>query len=320
MQENSTQKVKTKESTHTQKRNRLIFYVSMFALPIAVVVVFYIYVSFQSFAMAFQEYDNVNNKFSFVGFDNFKAVFEAFKSKDFLSYSIVNSLELYLWTFVFGAMLSVFFSYYIYKEHPLYGVFKIILYLPHIISGVVFVVMYKFFVDYGTMEIITFLTNNPNATGLLDNPATERTTIIFYTIWVSFGTNVLMYTSAMSSISPSIIESAELEGITPLKEMWHIVVPSIWPTFVTFMVVSVVGIFTNQMSLYTFFGPHASKKLYTFGYYLYVGILEPEVVGLQTGTTSYPFLSAMGMLLTCVAVPITLVARYLLNKFGPKTT
>ena len=114
----------------------------------------------------------------------------------------------------------------------------------------------------------------------------------------------------MSGISESIIESAQLDGVTPFKELVLIVLPSIWSTFVTFMVSAVVGIFTNQMSLFTFYGTNADVSLYTFGYYLYRGA--------KIGTSSdYPYLSAMGLLLTAVALPITLFTRWSLKKFGP---
>jgi ABC-type sugar transport system permease subunit len=259
--------------------------------------------------MAFQEFD-VEEGFYFAGFKNFTQIFKDFKTEQYLVSSIENSLELFLWTFVFSAMLSVFFSYYIYKENPMSGFFKIILYLPHIISGVVFVVMFKYFANMAVPRIWEMVFGE-KIKGLIVNPDTAKTTILVFSIWVSFGTNVLMYTSAMSSISPSIIESAQLEGIKPMQELWYIVVPCIWHTFVTFMLVSIVGIFTNQMSLYTFFNVHAPQKLYTFGYYLYAAVINAERI-------DYPYLSAMGMLLTAVAIPITLIARYLFNKLGPK--
>lgn len=300
-----------KSSVSTQKRNRLVFYVSMMALPIAVVVLFYLYVNFQSFAMAFQTFDHEKG-FYYTGFNNFIQIFKDFGTEEIFKASIVNSLELFMWTFVFSAMLSVFFSYYIYKEHPCSGFFKVILYLPHIISGVVFVTMFKYFVNMAVPELWKLVTGE-QIKGLVANPDTQKTTVMFFSIWVSFGTNVLMYTSAMSAISPSVIESAQLEGIKPMQELWYIVIPSIWPTFVTFMLVSIVGIFTNQMALHAFFEVHAPQKLSTFGYYLYA-----EIIKASTDRSMYPYLSALGMLLTAVAIPITLVARYLFNKLGPK--
>ena len=68
-------KKETKSSASTQKRNRLVFYVSMIALPIAVVLVFYIYVNIQSFAMAFQTFDHEKG-FYFTGFNNDDATVE----------------------------------------------------------------------------------------------------------------------------------------------------------------------------------------------------------------------------------------------------
>ena len=34
--------------------------------------------------------------------------------------------------------------------------------------------------------------------------------------------------------------------------------------------------------------------------------------------SEYPFLSSLGLLMTFVAVPLTLLVKYLLEKFGPK--
>ena len=309
MQENQTEKVKKRSGMQSYKKQSLIFYVTMMALPIAVVLVFYLYVNIRSFTLAVQRYD-YEKGFLLNGFNNFLDIFEDFKTEEFLVHSIKNSLELFFWTFIFSAMLSVLFSYYVYKDHLFSGIFKVILYMPHIISGVVFVVMYKYFVDVAIPGIHKLIYGE-QILGLIANNNTRRVTIIVYTIWVSFGTNVLMYTSAMSSISPSIIESAQLDGIKPYQELIYIVIPCIWSTFVTFMIVSIVGIFTNQMSLFTFYGTQAPKELYTFGYYLYAAVIDAE-------QGVYPYLSAMGMLLTAVAIPVTLLARYLLNKFGPK--
>ena len=174
------------------------------------------------------------------------------------------------------------------------------------------VTVYKFILDQG-IPLLWREIFGVQLEPLLSQKSLKFGLVLGFSLFMGFGTNVLMYTSAMSSISPSIIESAQLEGIKPMEELWYIVIPCIWHTFVTFMLVSLVGIFINQMSLYTFFEVHASQKLSTFGYYLYA-----EVIKAGTDRSMYPYLSAMGMLLTAVAIPITLIARYFFNKLGPK--
>ena len=294
-----------KASMQSAKRNKLIFYCTMVALPFIQFLIFYMLVNLRSFALGFQEYSFEYGEYIFIGFDNFEQIFRDLKETVTLVSSIKNSLELFVWTFFFGSFGAVLFSYYIYKKNVGSEIFKILLYLPHILGSVVVVIMYKFFVE----EVIPTVFND-DMLRLLTNPDTSRATVMFYSIYISFGTRVLVYTSAMSGISDSIIESAQLDGVTPMKELLFIVLPSIWSTFITFMVTSVVGIFTNQMALYTFFGAEAPPSLYTFGYYLYRGA--------KVGTNvEYPYLAALGLLLTLIAVPVTFFVRWGLKKLGP---
>ncbi|MBO4594190.1 MAG: sugar ABC transporter permease [Clostridia bacterium] len=229
----------------------------------------------------------------------------------FLKHSIVNSLVLFVWTMIFGSAVAILFSYYVFKKRFGHIIFKVFLFLPQILGGVVVVIMYKYFMDEA-VPVLAKLLGWEMEEGLIANPATQFASILFYSIYTGFGIQVLVYSSTMSGISDSIIESAQLDGITPIKELIFIVIPSIWETFITFMVASVVGIFTNQMSLYTFFGDKADHSLYTFGYYLYKQVL-------LAGNNEYPYLSAMGFLLTVIAIPLTLFTRWALTKFGPRS-
>ena len=101
-----------------------------------------------------------------------------------------------------------------------------------------------------------------------------------------------------------------LDGANLFEELIYIVLPLIYPTFVTFIVVGVGGIFTGQMALYSFFGPEADQSVQTFGYYLFKRTK-------MAGDSDYPFLSAMGLLMTCIAAPLTFLVKWLLEKFGP---
>lgn len=295
---------KKKGSLATLRKNKLIFCITMLILPILQFLVFYIYVNLRSFVLGFQEFSYTTGKFEFVGLQNFKQIFQDFKTVVTLRASVKNSLTLFIWTFFFGSIGAILFSYYIYKKNVGSAAFKILLYLPHILGSVVVVLMYTYFVE-DALPIIFNL-----EWGLLSNPKSMRATIIFYSIYMSFGPRILVYSNAMSGISDSIIESAQLDGITPLKELVLIVIPCIWSTFVTFMVSSVVGIFTHQMALYVFYGDSAPPQLYTFGYYLYRGAKKGTNV-------EYPYLAALGLLLTVIVVPMTMTTRWALKKFGP---
>ena len=135
---------------------------------------------------------------------------------------------------------------------------------------------------------------------------------LYSAMMFGFGTGVLVYSGAMASISDSIIESAQLDGITPAKELWYIVLPMIWGTFVTMLVTSLVSFFTNDGNGYAFKGAQFNPQLQTLGYFMYSGTVNG-------GMGSYPVLSAFGMLMTAIAVPVTLLTRNILTKYGPRT-
>ena len=86
----------------------------------------------------------------------------------------------------------------------------------------------------------------------------------------------------------------------------------IFPTISTFAITSVAAIFLNQLSLFSLFGAYAEPDVITMGYYLY-----KETVLNASNEMTYPGLCAIGFLLTLIGVPMTLLTRFLLDKYGP---
>ena len=301
-------------SAMKRRTKQTIFYWSILALPLLQFGIFYVGVNFNSLLLAFRQFDVMTNESSFVGFSNFAQVFRDIGQLEYLHIAFRNSLLLCAVNLVFGTGFALLFSYYIYKKRLFAGMFKVFLFIPHIISAVIMVTIYKFFVDRAIPYFAQTLFS-VEMSGLLADPDTVFGTVLFFAVWVSFGTQTIMYTGAMSGISDSVVEAAKLDGVTPLKEFWFITLPSIFPTVVTFVVVCVAGIFTNQMHLYSFYGQNAEYKLYNIGYFLYS---ETQSAAGSGYYMEYPYLSAFGLVLTCIAVPLTLIVRWAMNKFGPK--
>jgi len=115
----------------------------------------------------------------------------------------------------------------------------------------------------------------------------------------------------MSGLSTEIIEAAKIDGANSWQEFFHIVLPGIFPTITTFAVTSVASIFVNQLNLFSFFSGQAPEGVQTYGYYLYVQTVRAN------SEAEYPIICAIGLFLTIIAVPLTLIVKYLLEKFGP---
>lgn len=297
-----------KTTLASEKTKDLIFYVVMIALPVMQFCIFYIGVNFNSILLAFKSYSRIDNTFTYIGFENFASAFNLLTKDSLLTLAFKSSLIKYGLGLIVSVPLSLIFSYFIFKKMPGAGFFRIILFMPSVIAPIVMVIIFNYFVD---RALPVYLQNLSGLIipGLLASDNTSVPTIFFYSLWIGFGVSVLMYTSTMCSIDDSIIESAELDGANNIREFFSIVLPLVWPTLSTFLVVGVAQLFVDQNNVFSFYGARAEGKYYTIGYYLYV-----KAQGTQAG---YPELAAMGLLLTFISVPITFFIKYLLEHFGP---
>ena len=279
----------------------------MMALPLLQFFIFYVCVNINSLILAFKSY-SVTEGEKFVGFQNFVDVVSGLLNDSMLSGAFTNSVIVWLSGLLIGTTLALVFSYYVYKKYLGSGVFRVVLFLPQIVSSIVLVIMFRYFLT----ECIPALMKpfDVKVPDFLDSPDTAWGTILFYTLWTGFGTSTMMYVGAMNNISDSIVEYAKLDGFTPLQEFIYITLPMIYPTIVTFITVGIAGLFTNQMGLYQFFGNSAEPQLHTVGYYMYVQIQ-------RAGMPDYPFLSAYGLIMTFISAPLTLIVKKLLEKYGP---
>lgn len=291
------------------ERKRLLFYSLMIALPLAQVAVFYFGVNINSILLAFKEYDG--GTYSWVGFENFGKVFTEIFTDPAAEWRFAFQNTFIAWAVCtgIGMTLALFFSYYIFKKGIGKNFFRVMLFMPSIISSIVMVILFQYFVDSFIPELV-FELFGTEMRGLLSNPDTTMLMIYLYNIMMGFGTNVLLLSGAMAAVPDSVIEAAQLDGANHFQLFCHVVFPQIFPTFVTIFIVSVASLFSNQLNLYSFYGSYAEARYATVGYLLYKRTVSAAYA-------EYPELATIGIILTLIIVPITLGLRKLLEKVGP---
>ena len=300
---------KTRKGGVFKNANAVIFYLCIVLLPTLQFLIFYIGVNFNSIILAFKEYDG--NTAKFAGLKNFAQALKDIAGNPQVSPAVKNSLILYACT-VLITFFALVFSFYIYKRYAGSEIFRFVLFLPQIISSIVLVLIFSYFVDDG------FLSLKIVKVGLLASPKTDFATILFYNVWAGFGTQVMMYNGAMRAVPESVSEAAKIDGASSFQEFIFIMIPSIWGTLCTFIVVCICEIFTNMMCLVSFKALGAESRLITFGYYLYREMWRASKGGVVVGG-ALPYLSAMGVIFSAIAITVTLIVRRLLKRLGPKT-
>lgn len=295
------------------KKRRIIFYSLMIALPVVQFCIFYIGVNANSLALAFQTFKRDSaggGSFAFAGFANLSALVQELKASLTIQKALLNSVKVWALCTAITLPFALLFSFFIYKGMPLKNLFRFSLFLPSIIPGIVTVIIYMYFAERAIPALWSSLFGK-EIQGLLANLEKQFAPLLFYNVFYSFGGYMLLFTSAMNTVDPSVREAAQIDGVKGFREFFHIVMPKVYPTLTTFLVLSVAGIFSNQFALYSFFGSTAQSQLITFGYYLYNATIRASYA-------EYPRLASMGILLTLIVVPVTLSVKVLLERVGPK--
>ena len=319
MQQENNELLKIEQEIKSKKKKmplkRKIFIVSMIIYPIVHFLVFWLYVNFNSIIMAFQEFNYFEEKEVFVWLDNFDwALDQLYRlGKPDLVNCIVNSVLLFVSNNFVILPISIFCAYIFYKKLPLGGFFKVVFFLPNIISVVVLTLAFSFMFNtsFGPVnEVLNWLGLGQliPANGWLSDKDTAFPMILFYCLWAGIGYNVVLISGAIGRIPEEVIESGKLDGIGMWRELFVIVIPLIFPTITTLFVTGVTVIFTLflQPMLLTAGGPFSHIS----------GTISLFIVELVNAGDLYKA-SAAGLLFSLVGVPLVLLIKFLLERISP---
>lgn len=298
-----------KQNTMLQARiKETIFYICIVTLPLIQFLIFYVYANLNSFTMSFKTWTE-SKGWEWSGLFNYKNMWAELITKNTnLNSGMINALKVYLLGWLVKPFY-LFFPFYVYKKMPCHGFFKVMLFLPQILSTTCTALLYKYVVDQVIPEVAKLYFGS-TIKGLLSNPKSTFWVAWLFGVLDGIGGTILIYISAMMRIPESLVEYGKLEGCTGLKEFSKITFPLILPTFAVYLMLGFTSIFSANLNLYTFFGSGA--PIQTIGYYTYVMVLD------SSGYSSYPKAAAIGLFFTAILVPLTIIFRNILNRVTPQ--
>lgn len=291
------------------RRKRKIFIVLMLAYPVLHLFLEW-YLNFNIVNMAFRDYslDIING--DFVGFDNFEAVFKMFDpSLEYPEYyALRNCLHLFLLVIFVNGPISLAFSYLLFLQVRGHKVLQYILYVPCITSAVVLVLAWRSVLQpNGPIEhFLTMIGQSIPYEGFL-GPNTAWGSIIIFSIWTGFSTNIIYFLSCMRRVPASYIEAAKLDGAGEFRVFMSIILPLASPTICTMLSLGIAGVFSWALPSLLMI-PNATHN----GEY-FTGTMGLTILNLTTNH-SYGLAAAYGLMLTLIATPLMLSIRKLANK------
>ncbi len=290
------------------KLKRAGFIFSFTVLPTLTFLIFYVYVNLNSFAMAFQ-FNEADGTIRWT-FDNIKLVFERLFPPDAeMGEAFSNTFKTFGVNMVMF-FIGVFVSFFLYKKIFLYNVYRILFYLPSIVSAVVMCAVYKDLIgSYNSGLLLQKLYNLSYVPDVFAEKAFANTAVLINMIWLTFPGNLIIWGGTFARIPDGVIESAKIDGVNWVQEAFRIIIPMVWPTFALMFVLSIAGIFGASGQVFLLTQGQAGTQ--TISNWMYMQVYG---VSINNSSNAFNYMSSLGMFLTLISCVVSLTIRKISGK------
>lgn len=271
-----------------EKKQKKVF-ITLCLLPATLLVlIFMVYPTINVFFMSLFKWGGYSAEKTFVGLDNFRTLI-----KDMAFFrSFQNTILLIVIVTIFTLALALIFASILTRE-KFKGVnlFRIIFYVPNILSIVVIAAFFSAIYD-PTNGLLNNLFSALRLENLQQLWLGDQKIVIYSIgaalIWQAIGYYMVMYMASMASIPESLYEASALEGAGALQQFFTITLPLTWSTIrttLTFFVISTINLSFLLVKAMTNGGPDGStevflsymyKQAYTnssYGYGMAIGVV-----------------------------------------------
>lgn len=260
--------------------------------------------------MTFKVYDYSSGTVKW-GFDNYARFFKETFNKSYpgIRTAVFNSI-MFGFNDILLILISLLLSYFFFKKIPGRSLFRVIFFLPSIISIVVYTMAYSFMFTPHTGPINLLIEAlGGKAPIWLGDVWLARFLVASYCLWVGTGYNILIFGGAMANLNTEVIEYAKLDGVGMGRELFQIILPMIWPTLSVAFLGSVTTVFTLFLQVQLVAGGTNPFSPHTIAFLINSNISNPS---------SRNWAATIGICFTVVATPIILLVRKLIDVVGKK--
>ncbi len=276
-------------------------------LPALIWLVLFCYVPMYGIVIAFKDYKAnmgiLGSEWAgFKYFDMFlseKAFWDVFKN------TIVLSLYSLLWGFpapvLFALMLNQM------RSRGYKRVVQTVTYAPHFISVVVLVSMMSVFFAPKTGFVNAMLEALGGSRQMfMTRPEYFRSMYVGSGIWQDLGFGAIIYLAALTGINPELHEAAIMDGASKFKRILYIDIPSIAPTIVIMLIMSIGNIMSvGYEKVYLMQSGMNTKVSEIISTYVYkVGLVNAQ----------YSYSTAVGIFNSLINVALLLLTNCISKK------
>lgn len=239
----------------------------LFLLPALILFAFFnIIPIIYSFYLSTLKWDGFNVEKKFIGLKNYVKIFNNMEFYNSLFVTSMYTILVTVGSIVIGLCLANLLN----KDLKFKTIFRTAYFIPVVTATAASGIVWKYILDPSQGIVNKFMNyiHLPSIPWLI-NPFWVIISISLVGIWKRIGFNMIIYISAMQSISPSLYESADIDGASKYEKFIFITVPLLKPTTLLLIIMSFIDSFQvfDQVFVMTNGGPMGASNV--LGLYMY---------------------------------------------------
>lgn len=274
----------------------------MFLLPAGIVLLIFFFLPFfQTIGLSFFNYSHSIYSPDFAGIKNYIEILH-----NPVFYKVMWNTILYLVIAVpILAIFPLFLAVLINQKIRGITLYKILIYLPVIVSIVVAAIAFKWL--YAQDGILNYFMQllHLNKIGWLTDPKYAIYSVIIVTIWKGIGYYMMIYLASLMSVPKELYEACDIDGANFWQKHLTVTVPHLMPTIALVTTISSISAMKIFAEIYvmTKGGPLDSTK--TIVYYIYEKAFENLDLG---------YASAMAVILLIIVMIFSLLNIFVFER------
>lgn len=239
--------------------------------------------------ISFTDYNIIGTNTNFIGLKNYQLIFD---DPDFY-HSLWITIRFALISIPLVTVTTFSISVVLAKNIKGEGTFRVIYYMPAIVSGVAVSIIFRWILDptNGLINLIlsVFKITGPN---WLHDPNWVLPSYLIMALWGAGG-GILTYIAALKDISGELYESADLDGANGFQKVKNITLPLMTPIIFYNLVMGIIAAFRKFTDAYVLGGAGNQGEFYMV--HLYNKAFQNYEMGYATALAWVLFAIILGL-------------------------
>ena len=296
-------------------QKRLNKYGYLFTLPFVIVfLIFNFWPTIYTFVLSFCDLRGLKTDFKFVGLVNFAKLV----TDRYFWGAVGNTFIIWGLNFVPQLGLALLFAVWLTNtKFHLHGknLFRALFYMPNLLTATSVAILFRSLFGYPVGPVNQLLLKIgavSEAFQFFRSVPASRIIVAFIQWWMWCGQTLILLMAAITAISPTLYESAYIDGSNDWKCTWHITVPLLRPMMFYLLITSMVGGMQMFDIPFLITGMHGEPdfKIRTTAVYMYNIAFQ--------GRNDYSYAAAISIGMFIITIVLALMINYITKERTPK--